>query len=54
MLVVSWPVQSVEYLGIPSLDGKTTTTVRCYVPTKKNIRTSDALVGALVYIHGGV
>lgn len=46
-------VQAVEYLGIPSLDGKITTTVRCYVPNKKNSRTSDGLVGALVYIHGG-
>ena len=46
-------VQIVEYLGIPSLDGKTTTTVRCYTPHKKNSRISDGLVGALVYIQGG-
>ena len=46
-------VQSVEFLGIPSLDGKTMTTVRCYTPNKKNSRTSEGLVGALVYIHGG-
>ena len=46
--------QSVEYLGVPSLDGKTTTTVRSYTPHKKNGRSSDGLVGALVYIHGGV
>lgn len=45
-------VQSVEFLGIPSLDGKTTT-ARCYTPHKKNSRTSDGLVGARVYLHGG-
>ena len=39
-------VQSVEFLGISSLDGKTTT-ARCYTLHKKNSRTSDGLVGAL-------
>lgn len=53
-IFVFMSVQSVEYLGIPSLDGKTTTIVRCYTPHKKNGLSSDGLVGALVYIHGGV
>lgn len=47
-------MQRVDYLGIPSLDGKTITNFRCYVPHEQNERTSDGLVGAMVYLHGGM